>query len=59
MGERRTGGTQAEYDAFLEEERDRIDNDPQLVAFMEHLKSVEKEVDADLGEVGVGEGRKG
>ena len=52
-------GTQEEYDEWREKERERIDSNPQLVAFYKHLKDVEKGVDEDLGEVKVRGGGSG
>ena len=41
-------GTQEEYDAFLEGERERLDKDPELVRFMERVKGFDEGVKADL-----------
>ena len=43
-------GTQEEYDAFLEGERERLDKDPELVRFMERVRGVEGKAADDLSE---------
>ena len=41
-------GTQEEYDAFLASERERVDRDPELVAFFNRVNAVVKGAEDDL-----------